>query len=209
MIGFFKNLSMSQPNPTTALLELCRQNITKYSKLLFLLKKYLIPKPTQPGLEWLEASSEQLRDAIASLFQAPPEPQEPVAREPRERKGRAASPSKGRARKRTPSPSKGRAPSPSRGRGRSRSPHPTEEKNIDEEGQGGGSPKAYAIKTKIKTKSKIRNSNRCSKNARTCKNKHKHKNPHNRKYKKTTNKKSNRRTKHKSKKNVTFKRRRR
>jgi hypothetical protein len=182
MIGFFKNLSMSQVNPTPALLELCRQNITKYSKLLFLLKKYLLPKPTQPGLEWLEASSEQLRDAIASLFQPPPEPQEPVAREPRPRRDR------------------GRSPSPNRSRSRSPPRKPT----IDE--LGGGSPKASITKTKPKTRN-----NRYSKNARTRKNKHKRKHPRNRKYKykKTTNTKSNRRTKPQSKKNVTFKRRRR
>ena len=67
MIGFFINPGVS--NPSRAFNELCRQNITKYSKLLVLLKKYLIPSPTQPGLEWLEASSEQLRDTLDSLFQ--------------------------------------------------------------------------------------------------------------------------------------------
>jgi hypothetical protein len=69
--------------------------------------------------------------------------------------------------------------------------------------QGGGSPKAFV------TKPKTRNNNRYSKNARTRKNKHKRKQHRNRKYKKTTNTKSNRRTKSQSKKNVTFKRRRR
>ena len=199
MIGFFKNLTMSQPIPTPALLELCRQNITKYSKLLFLLKKYLIPKPTQPGLEWLEATSEQLRDALASLFQPPPETQEPVARERRQRTGRSPSPSRGRA------PSLSTAPSPSIGKyeARSRSPSPSPSQGrvptIDDgDGQGGGSPKAS------KTKPKTRN-NRYSKNARTRKNKQKHKRKQhrNRKNKKTKN------TKSKSKKNVTFKRRRR
>jgi hypothetical protein len=70
--------------------------------------------------------------------------------------------------------------------------------------QGGGSPKASATKTRY-------NNNSHSRHAKTRKNKHKHKRkqPHNRKYKKTTNTKSNRRTKHQSKKNVTFKRRRR
>jgi hypothetical protein len=220
MIGFFKNLSIS--HPTLAFLELCRQNITKYSKLLFLLKKYLIPKPTQPGLEWLEATSEQLRVALASLFQPPPETQEPVARERRQRRDRAPSPSRGRG----ANPSEGRAPSEGRGaspsegraeslgrgkfeaRNRSPSPSPGREPTIDDI-QGGGSPKAS--KTKSKPKPKTRNNNRYSKNARTRKNKHKRKHPRNRKYKykKTSNTKSNRRTKSKSKKNVTFKRRRR
>jgi hypothetical protein len=71
--------------------------------------------------------------------------------------------------------------------------------------QGGGSPKASVTKTKPKT----RNNNRYSKNARTRKNKHKRKQHRNRKYKKTSNTKSNRRTKPQSKKNITFKRRRR
>jgi len=74
-----------------------------------------------------------------------------------------------------------------------------------DKGQGGGSPKASASKSKPKT----RNNNRYSKNTHTRKNKHKHKQHRNRKYKKTTNTKSNRRTKSQSKKNVTFKRRRR
>jgi hypothetical protein len=186
MIGFFKNLSMSQVTPIPALIELCRQNITKYSKLLFLLKKYLLPKPTQPGFEWLELPSELLRDALASLFQPPTEPQRPVARERRQRRDRA------------PSPSRGRAPSPSEGRVRNRTPSP------GRDSQGGGSPKASVTKTKPKTRN-----NRYSKNARTRKNKHKRKQHRNRKYKKTTNTKSNRRTKPQSKKNVTFKRRRR
>ena len=209
MIGFFKNLTMSQPKPTPDFLELCIQNITKYSKLLFLLKKYLIPKPTQPGLEWLEASSEQLSAALASLFQPPPDPQEPVARERRQRRDRAPSPSRGRGASpsegRGASPSEGRAPSPSRGKfeARSRSPSPGRKPTINNKNQGGGSPKASITKTKPKT----RNNNRYSKNARTRKNNHNHKHKRkqhrNRKYKKTTN------TKSQSKKNVTFKRRRR
>jgi hypothetical protein len=190
MIGFFKNLSISHPNPD--FLELCRQNITKYSKLLFLLKKYLLPKPTQPGLEWLEATSEQLRAALASLFQ-------PVARERRQRRDRAPSRSRGR----DPSPS--RAPSPSRCKFKARSRTPSPGRGD----QGGGSPKASITKTRIKTKPKTRNNNKLSKKARTRKNKHKRKQHRNRKYKKTTNTKSNRRTKSQSKKNVTFKRRRR
>ena len=217
MIGFFKNLSMSQPNPTPDLIELCRQNIAKYSKLLFLLKKYLLPKPRQPGLEWLEMSSEQLRVALASLFQPPPETQEPVARERRQRRDRApsrsrsrgASPSEGRAPSegRGASPSEGRAESLGRGKfeARNRSPSPGREPTIYDDNQGGGSPKASVTKTKPKT----RNNNRYSKNARTRKNKHKRKQHRNRKYKKTSNTKSNRRTKPQSKKNVTFKRRRR
>lgn len=192
MIGFFKNLSLSQPNPTPDFIELCSQNIKKYFKLLFLLKKYLIPKPIQPGLEWLEMSSEQLRDILASLFQPPPEPQRPAPIELHRRRDRAPSPGREQGRARSPSPS----PSKGQGRARSRSPG---------KGQGGGSPKASASKSKPKT----RNNNRYSKNARTRKNKHKRKQHRNRKYKKTKNTKSNRRTKSQSKKNVTFKRRRR
>ena len=209
MIGFFKNLSISHPSP--AFLELCRQNITKYSKLLFLLKKYLIPKPTQPGLEWLEATSEQLKVALASLFQPPPETQEPVARERRRRRDRAPSPSRGRGANpsegrapsegRGASPSEGRAESPGRGKfeARNRSPSPGREPTIDDDNQGGGSPKASTTKSKPKT----RNNNKLSKKALTRKNKHKRKQHRNRKNKKTKN------TKSKSKKNVTFKRRRR
>ena len=182
MIRFFKNPSVSHAYP-----ELCKQNITKYSKLLFLLKKYLIPKPTQPGL--LELTPEQLSGALASLFQPPPEPQEPVAREPR--------PSRGRS----PSPSEGNLASPGRSRSRSPSRSPSIKPTMEE--LGGGSPKAS------KTKPKTRNNNRYSKNARTRRHKHKRKQHRNRKNKKTKNKKSNRRTKSKSKKNVTFKRRRR
>ena len=196
MIGFFKNLSVS--HHTRAYPELCKQNITKYSKLLFLLKKYLIPKPTQPGL--LEATSEQLSGALASLFQPPPEPQEPVAREPVAREPR---PSRGR------SPSPSTAPNPREDRVRNRTPSPGGEPGKttidDDDGQGGGSPKA----SKTKTKPKTRNNNRYSKNARTRRHRHKRKQHRNRKYKKTKNKKSNRRTKSKSKKNITFKRRRR
>jgi len=210
MIGFFKNLSISQPNPTPDFLELCRQNITKYSKLLFLLKKYLIPKPTQPGLEWLEASSEQLRDTLASLFQPQPQPQppsqRPVAREPSPSRGRsrAPSPSEGRA----PSPSEGRAPSPSPSKSkfnaRSRTPSRGREPTIDDD-QGAGSPKASA------TKPKTRNNNKLSKKARTRKNKNKNKckQPRNHKHKKTKNNKIKQKTRSKSKKNLTFKRRRR
>jgi len=194
MIGFFKNLSLSQPNPTPDFIELCRQNIKKYFKILFLLKKYLIPKPIQPGLKWLEMSSEQLRDILASLFQPPPEPQRPAPIELHRRRDRAPSPGIEQGRTRSPSPSG------VKGRARSRSPG---------KGQGGGSPKASASKSKPKT----RNNNRYSKNARTRKNNHNHKHKRkqhrNRKYKKTTNTKSNRRTKSQSKKNVTFKRRRR
>ena len=116
MIGFFKNPGV--PNPTPAFLELCRQNITKYSKLLFLLKKYLLLKTEQRGLEWLETSSEQLRDALTYIFE--PAPQLPTARN--------------RNKSRPASPSKGRAASPSRAR--SRSP------------QGGGSSKASKTKTR-------------------------------------------------------------
>ena len=91
-------------------------------------------------------------------------------------------------------PRRDRPASSSEGRGRNRSKSP----------QGGGSPKASVSKTNPKTRN-----NRYSKNARTRKNKHKRKQHRNRKYKKTTNTKSNRRTKPQSKKNVTFKRRRR
>jgi len=119
MIGFFKSLSMTYPN--TDLQESCRQNITKYSKLLFLLKKYLLLKNEQRGLEWLQLSSEELRVALASIFQ--PLPQPPTARN--RNKSRAensrtipASPSRARPE----SPSKGRAASPSRSRPESPSP---------------------------------------------------------------------------------------
>jgi hypothetical protein len=105
-------------------------------------------------------------------------------------RGRSPSPGKPQ------NPSRGRDKSPSRSRSRSPS---NRSSNI---GEGGGSPKVSA------TKPKTRN-NRYSKNARTRKNKHKRKQHRNRKYKKTTNTKSNRRTKSQSKKNVTFKRRRR
>lgn len=188
MIVFFKSLSMTQPNPNHDLRELCRQNITKYYKLLFLLKKYLLPKPTQPGLEWLEASSEQPRATLASMFQPPPVL--PTARNINKSRAailrdRPASSSKGRS----SSPSKGITASQSKARSRSKSP------------QGGGSSKVSLTKT--------RNNNRYSKNERTRRHKHKRKQHRNRKYKKTTNTKSNRRTKSKSKRNVTFKRRRR
>jgi hypothetical protein len=222
MIGFFKSLSMTEPNPipNSSLQESCRQNITKYSKLLFLLKKYLLLKNEQRGLEWLQLSSEELRVALDSIFQ--PLPQPPTARN--RHKGRAAilrarpaspsrdrpaSPSRARpaspsrARPASPSPSKGRAASPSpsrsRGRGRSRSKSP----------QGGGSSKVSSTKTR---------NNRYSKNARTRKNKQKHKRKHHRKYRKiTSGSKSNNKTKVNTKsksrttksKNVTFKRRRR
>ena len=113
---------------------------------------------------------------------------------------RGASSIKGRAPTpiRVPSPSG--APSSSRVKDRPRNRSPGKH-------QGGGSPKASA------SKPKTRNNNRYSKNARTRKNNHNHKHKRkqhrNRKYKKTTNTKSNRRTKSQSKKNVTFKRRRR
>ena len=174
---------MSQSNPD--LQELCRQNIIKYSKLLFLLKKYLLPKPEQRGLEWLQLSSEQLKDALDSIFQPLHKP--PVSRN-RDRgryrsRGRAASPSRGRA----ASPGKSRYRSPSR------SP------------QGGGSPKASKPKTR---------NNRYYKNAHTRKNKHKRKH-HRKYRKIISGSKSNNKTKINAKsrttksKNVTFKRRRR
>ena len=196
MLIFFKYLSMVRPDLT----EFCRQNIVKYSKLLFFLKTYL-PEPQIP---------ESLALVIAHVLPPPPPPPPPESALPlRPRRDRAASPSRGRGANlspsrgraaspsRPPSPgkssSRGRSRAPSRGRGRSRSPGRST--------QGGGSPKAS------KTKPKTRN-NRYSKNARTRKNKHKRKQHPNRKYKKTTNTKSNRRTKPQSKKNVTFKRRR-
>jgi len=122
-------------------------------------------------------------------------------------RGANLSPSRDRGANLSPSrpPSQGISPSraPSPGRSRSRSP-PRD--STAPENQGGGSPKASI--TKPKTKPKTRN-NRYSKHARTRKNKHKRKQHRNRKYKKTTNTKSNRITKSRSKKNVTFKRRRR
>jgi polyhydroxyalkanoate synthesis regulator protein len=216
MLIFFKYLSMVR----TDLTEFCRQNIVKYSKLLFFLKT-ILPAPQIPDF---------LSHVIGALLPPPPPPPPPAsallppppesALPPRPRRDRAASPSRGRGA--NLSPSRGRAASPSRppspgkprnpSPGKPRNPSPGKPQNPSRgrsrspggSSQGGGSPKASTTKTKPKTRN-----NRYSKNARTRKNKHKRKQHRNRKYKKTTNTKSNRRTKSQSKKNVTFKRRRR
>jgi hypothetical protein len=221
MLIFFKYLSMVRPDLT----EFCRQNIVKYSKLLFFLKTYLPepqipeslalviahvlpPPPPASALPPPESALPPPASALPPPASALPPPESALpppesALPPRPRRGiganlspirRDASPSRRDA---SPgkSSSRGRSRAPSRGRGRSRSPGGST--------QGGGSPKASV------TKPKTRNNNRYSKNARTRKNKHKRKQHRNRKYKKTKNTKSNRRTKSQSKKNVTFKRRRR
>jgi hypothetical protein len=207
MLIFFKYLSMVYPDQT----EFCRQNIVKYSKLLFFLKANL-PAPQIPESLALDIARvlppppPQLLPAPASALPPPPPvsalpPPPPVSALPpptsrAQITGRGRSPSPSRPR----SPSRGRAQNPDRNRSRSPSPS-NPPSNID---QGGGSPKASATKTRY-------NNNAHSRRTKTRKNKHKRnrKQPHNRKYKKTTNTKSNRRTKPKSKKNVTFKRRRR
>ena len=208
MIGFFKSLSIHYP--IRAYLELSGQNITKYSKLLFLLKKYLIPKPTQPGL--LELTSEQLSGALESIFESLPQPPHQAAANKKAVSHKAKGgvyvssdkPPLPQTQSQTLVPPSGPefenalsdifrlTPTPSRDSGRSTT---TKGKK-----QGGGSPKASVSKTK--TNPKTRN-NRYSKNARTRRHKHKRKQHRNRKNKKTKNKKSQ------SKKNVTFKRRRR
>jgi hypothetical protein len=225
MLIFFKYLSMVRPDLT----EFCRQNIVKYSKLFFFLKTnlpdpqipeslalviaHVLPPPPPESALPPPASALLPPPPASALLPPPPEsalPPPESALPLRPRRDRAASPSRGRGANlspsrgraaspsRPPSPgkssSRGRSRAPSRGRGRTRSPGRST--------QGGGSPKVSA------TKPKTRN-NRYSKNARTRKNKHKRKQHRNRKYKKTTNTKSNRRTKSQSKKNVTFKRRRR
>jgi hypothetical protein len=265
MIIFFKYLSMVRPDLT----EFCRQNIVKYSKLLFFLKTNL-PAPQIPDL---------LSHVIGALLPPPPPPPPhasalpppppppgpppfppasaapPPASKSRQ-PGSRASGSKATGSKATGSratgsratgsrvaalagstaPAESRlaalaassAPAKAKGGVESRSlagakvedsrkPQPSKSTKSAVDAvvssllppgrgkgkrQGGGSPKASV------TKPKTRN-NRYSKNARTRKNKHKRKQHRNRKYKKTTNTKSNRRTKPQSKKNVTFKRRRR
>ena len=201
MIMFYHNLSMMRAD----LRYLCVENIKKYSKLLFLLKKYLpidhavvqaaVQQAAMQQVAMQQAAIEEAaRQAAlqqAAIFQPLPEPV--VARN----RDRGKDRDRGRGR------GTGTSPSPSPNRGRSRSPGGSPSGSR----QGGGSPKASV--TKPKTKPKTRNNNRYSKNARTRKNKHKPKQHRNRKYKKTTNTKSNRRTKPQSKKNVTFKRRRR
>ena len=232
MIMVYHNLSMVRSD----LIDVCVENIKKYYKLLFLLKNYLPMGPDvfqatiiqarqqaagiQEAARQAAAIEEAARQAAAieaSRQAAALHPLQPQMRDrgrgrgtgrgtsPSPSKGRAPSPSKGRA----PSPSKGRAPSPREGRAPnpSRPPSPDRGRSRSPGGipsgsrQGGGSPKASVTKT--------RNNNRYSKNAQTRKNKHKRKQHRNRKYKKTSNTKSNRRTKPQSKRNVTFKRRRR
>ena len=194
MIGFFRSESLRMTQPNHDLQVLYRQNITKYSKLLFLLKKYLLLKNEQRGLEWLKTSSEQPRVAPASIFKPLPQPPTASNRD----KSRAAI---SKARPESQSRGTAASPSPSPSRGRSRSPGRSP--------QGGGSSKVSKTKTR---------NNRYSKNARTRKNRQKHKRKHHRKYRKiTSGSKSNNKTKVNTKskshmtksKNVTFKRRRR
>ena len=238
MLIFFKYLSMVRPDLT----EFCRQNIVKYSKLLFFLKTNL-PAPQIP---------ESLALVIAHVL--PPPPPESALPPPASALPPPASKyshpgSKARRTKATgpivaalavpsaPVKAKGgvvgvvssKKPPPQSQklivdvgldektlRGilpSSAFPHASSSTKVKDKGrgkgkdqgkhQGGGSSKASV------TKPKTRNNNRYSKNARTRKNKHKRKQHRNRKYKKTSNTKSNRRTKPQSKKNVTFKRRRR
>ena len=193
MLIFFKYLSMVRPDLT----EFCRQNIVKYSKLLFFLKTDTkLPEPQIP---------ESLAHVIRAVLPAPMPPSEsalplppPVSALPPPTSrakiiGRGRSTSPGRAQNQGRSSSPGIAQNQGRTRARSRSPGGSPSGSR----QGGGSPKASVTKT--------RNNNRYSKNARTRKNKQKHKRKQhrNRKNKKTKNIKS------KSNKNVTFKRRRR
>ena len=198
MIMFYHNLSMVRDD----LGYLCVENIKKYSKLLFLLKKYLPIDHVVVQAAVQQAAMQQVAMQQAAIKEASrqqaalPPPASALPLRPRRDRGRGENPSEGRP----PSPSSGR----SRDRSRSRSPP---RYSTTPENQGGGSRKASA--TKPKTKPKTRNNNRYSKNARTRRHKHKRKQHRNRKNKKTKNTKSNRRTKPQSKKNVTFKRRRR
>ena len=201
MLIFFKYLSMVRPDLT----EFCRQNIVKYSKLLFFLKTNL-PLPQIP---------ESLALVIAYVLPPPPPesalpppesalPQRPM-RDRDASKGRSPSPSRCRGTAANPKKNIGRGTSPNpekdidRGRSRSRGKPP----------QGGGSPKASKTKTR---------NNRYSKHARTRKNKQKHNRKQHREYRKISpGSKSNNKTKINTKykshmtksKNVTFKRKRR
>jgi hypothetical protein len=182
-----------------------RQRLVKYSKLLLLLKKYIPPPQAVMEQAAMEASRQAAMQQAAPAFSAkgkkstkPKEASQPksgaVVKNLKASQGAAAgvvAPDADAAAAAALSSISGQTIKP-KGKGKGK-------------GQGGGSPKASETKSKPKT----RNNNRYSKNARTRKNKHKRKQHRNRKYKKTTNTKSNRRTKSQSKKNVTFKRRRR
>ncbi|NBQ17688.1 hypothetical protein EBU24_05210, partial [bacterium] len=188
-----------------------QQRLVKYSKLLLLLKDYLLP----PQAAMQQAAMEASRQATmqqAAMQQA--------AMEASLASAAPAFSAKGKKPTKLPPPKSGAINKPdapqralvvagaaaddaavaaaaaalSSVKGRK----PKKGDKDPGKGQGGGSPKA-----------KTRNNNKLSKKALTRKNKHKRKQHRNRKYKKTTNTKSNRRTKSQSKKNVTFKRRRR
>ena len=189
MIMFYYNLSMVRGD----LGYLCVENIKKYSKLLFLLKNYL---PMDP--EVVQAAVQQAAMQQAAVQQAAVQQATTLL-----------STSKRDPGKKTATAGPKRSTEPKSGAITRTPAKPDEVAGIlssltKGKGQGGGSPKASETKSKPKTRN-----NRYSKNARTRKNKHKRKQHRNRKYKKTTNTKSNRRTKSQSKKNVTFKRRRR
>jgi hypothetical protein len=257
MLIFFKYLSMVRHD----LIEFCRQNIVKYSKLLFFLKTNL-PEPQIP---------ESLAVVIAHVLPMPPPPPPPAsalpppppppgpppfppasaAPPPASKSRQPGSPgSKASGLKATGSRATGSratgsrvaalagstAPAESRLAALAASTAPAKAKGgvgakyVEDsrnqqpskstksaikvvvssllppgtgkgKRQGGGSPKAS------KTKPKTRNNNRYSKNARTRKNNHNHK--HKRKQHRNRKNKKTKNTKSQSKKNVTFKRRRR
>jgi len=215
MIMFYHNLSMMRVDPGY----LCVENIKKYSKLLFLLKKYLpinevVVKAAVQQAAMQQAAMQQVAmqqvamqqvamQQVAMQQAAIKEASRQQAALPPPASALPLRPSKGRGENQ----SKGRPASPSRrGRSGDRSGDRSRSRSSDKNPKEGGSPKASV--SKPKTKPKTRNNNRYSKNARTRRHKHKRKQHRNRKNKKTKNKKSNRRTKPQSKKNVTFKRRR-
>jgi hypothetical protein len=233
MLIFFKYLSMVRPDLT----EFCRQNIVKYSKLLFFLKTNL-PEPQIPESLAVVIAHVLPMPPPASALPPPPPPTGPPpfplasaapppaskSRQPGSKATGSTAPAESRlaalAASSAPAKAKGGVESRSLAGAKvedSRKPQPSKSTKSAVDAvvssllppgrgkgkrQGGGSPKASATKTKPKTRN-----NRYSKNART--RKHKRKQHRNRKYKKTTNTKSNRKTKSQSKKNVTFKRRRR
>ena len=228
MILFFQQLCR-QNSKNTELVQFCKNNIKKYSKLLFLLKKYLplqvIPEPSaamqQAAMQQaaqqaaIEEASRQAAieeaERQAAMQQAAIQEAERQAAMQQAAAQLLSSKREPGKKKALPKGQKGQTESKSGAINRtllSTQPANTDVASIvssltKDKRQGGGSPKASI------TKPKTRNNNRYSKNARTRKNKHKRKQHRNRKYKKTSNTKSNRRTKPQSKKNVTFKRRRR
>ena len=210
------------------------QRLLKYSKLLLFLKKY-IPPPPQAAMQQAamqqaamqQAAIQQAAMQQAAMQQAAMQQAAPALPPPSLASAAPAFSAKGTKTAKQPESTKSTKPGainrPQASQGAaadaaaaaaaalssfSGQPQPIKPKGKGKgpkgpKGQGGGSPKASA------TKPKTRNNNRYSKNARTRKNKHKRKHHRNRKYKKTKNTKSNLRTNSKSKKNVTFKRRRR